>query len=161
MVQAIFYAMAVSDVAEPSLMSRLLSVCMMWVMQQLDWAAIEFWLENIDRRLRRAQVARALNPPIDPVRWDVPKGLAGLQVADRHLQFPSLLAFIDGWVVTGVPLKNQCREPKRIPYAVPLFEPDTPAWSSFEYSSTPSILSPEVEVSYLWEITIVGFMNDF
>ncbi|KAJ8421146.1 LOW QUALITY PROTEIN: hypothetical protein Cgig2_027444 [Carnegiea gigantea] len=30
-----------------------------------------------------------------------------------------------------------------------------------EYSSTPSILSPEVEVSYPWEITIADYMTDF
>jgi len=79
----------------------------------------------------------------------------------RYPQFPSLPAFIDDRAVVGVPRKNQCREPKKIPYAVPLFELGTPSWSSFEYSSTPSVLSPDVEVSYPWEITIVDYMTYF
>ncbi|KAJ8438700.1 hypothetical protein Cgig2_011883 [Carnegiea gigantea] len=54
----------------------------------------------------------------------------------------------------------QFRKPKKIPYAVLIFEPSTPSWSSCEYSSTPSILSIEKEVSYPWEITIADFMND-
>jgi len=70
-------------------------------------------------------------------------------------------AFIDGRLIEGVPLKNRFREPKKIPYAVLIFEPDTPSWSSYEYSSTPSILSIEQEVSYLWEITLADFMTDF
>jgi len=44
---------------------------------------------------------------------------------------------------------------------VRLFEPGTPLWSSYEYSSSPSVLSPEVEVLYLWEITIADYMTDF
>jgi len=64
-------------------------------------------------------------------------------------------------VVAHVPLKNQFRESKKIPYAVLISEPDTPSWSSCEYSSTPSILSIEEEVSCPWEITIADFMNDF
>ncbi|KAJ8428264.1 hypothetical protein Cgig2_000326 [Carnegiea gigantea] len=57
---------------------------------------------------------------------DVPKGLAGLQVESCHPQFPSLPAFIDGRVVMGIPPKNQCKEPKRIPYEVPFLTPALP-----------------------------------
>ena len=57
--------------------------------------------------------------------------------------------------------KNQFRESKKIPYAVPIFEPDTPASSRCEYSSAPSILSIEQKVSYPWEITLVDLMTDF
>ncbi|KAJ8449210.1 hypothetical protein Cgig2_021674 [Carnegiea gigantea] len=56
MVQAIFYAIVVNDIVELGLMHRLIAECMMWVMQQLNWAPIEFWPENIDRRLRRARL---------------------------------------------------------------------------------------------------------
>jgi len=79
---------------------------------------------------------------------DAPEEQAGPQVEGQHPQFSNLLAFINGRVVAGVPRKNKYREPKKIPYAVPLFEPGTPSWFSCEYSSTPSILSPVVEVTY-------------
>ncbi|KAJ8420701.1 hypothetical protein Cgig2_012719 [Carnegiea gigantea] len=54
------------------------------------------------------------------------------------------------------PPKNQFRELKKIPYTVPIFEPGIPSWSSCEYSSTPSILNIEEEVSYPWEINIAA-----
>ncbi|KAJ8444805.1 hypothetical protein Cgig2_014994 [Carnegiea gigantea] len=171
-VLAFFFAMVVNDVVELGLTSRLSTECMMWVMQQLDWAPIEFWLENIDHKLRRAQAAHAANPPVDPTCFGgpvedlglsdappasimssscsssghIPEGLVGLQVAGHHPHLPSLPTFINSRVVAGIPLKNQCRQPKKIPYAVSLFDPDTPSWSSCEYSIAPSILSPEVEV---------------
>jgi len=44
---------------------------------------------------------------------------------------------------------------------MPPFEPGTPSWSSCEYSSTPSVLSPKVEVTHPWEITIANYMTDF
>ncbi|KAJ8434187.1 hypothetical protein Cgig2_004658 [Carnegiea gigantea] len=68
--------------------------------------------------------------------------------------FFGLLTLIDGRLVAYIPLKNQFREPKKIPYVVPIFGPNTPSWSSYEYSSTPSILSIQEEVSYPWEIDI-------
>ena len=92
---------------------------------------------------------------------DIPAGLSDPQVEGQHPQFSSLLAFINGRVVADVPRKNKCRELKKILYAVPLFEPGTPSWSSCEYSSTPSILSPEVDVTYSWEITVANYMTDF
>ena len=79
----------------------------------------------------------------------------------RHPQLPNLPALIDGRVVAGLPRKNKPREPKKVPYAVPIFEPGTPSWSSCEHSSTPSILSPEVTVMYPWEVTIANFVPDF
>jgi len=66
----------------------------------------------------------------------------------HHPQVPSLSALIDGRVVVHIPPKNQFKEPKKIPYAVPIFGPSTPSWSSCEYSSTPNILGIEEEVSY-------------
>jgi len=92
---------------------------------------------------------------------DIPQGLAGPQMEGYHPQFPSLLAFIDGQGVMTAPQKNQCREPKKIPYQVPHFELGTPSWSSCEYSSTPSVISADVEVSYSWETTIAEYMTDF
>jgi len=59
-------------------------------------------------------------------------------------------------VAVHIPLKNQFREPKRIPHAVSIFEPSNPLWSSCEYSFIPSILSIEEEVSYMWEINIAA-----
>jgi len=44
---------------------------------------------------------------------------------------------------------------------VPRFESDTPSLSSCEYSSTPNVLSLEVEVTYPWEITVTNYMTDF
>ena len=63
--------------------------------------------------------------------------------------------------MAGIPRKNKYRELKRIPYIVPPFEQGTPSWSSCEYSSTPSVLSPEVEVTYPWEITAANYMTGF
>jgi len=65
-----------------------------------------------------------------------------------------------GWLRAFLP-KKQFRKPKKIPYPVLIFEPDTPSWSSCEYSSTPNIWSIEQEVSYPLEITLVDFMTDF
>jgi len=77
---------------------------------------------------------------------DVPEWLAGPEMEGRHPKFLSLLALIDGWVVVHIPPKNQLREPKKIPYAVPILVLGIPSWSSCEYSSTPSILSIEEDV---------------
>lgn len=74
---------------------------------------------------------------------------------EGHPQFPNLSALIDGQVVTHTLPKNQFGEPKKIPYVVLIYEPSTPSWSSYKYSSTPSILSVEEEVIYPWEIDIV------
>ncbi|KAJ8428790.1 hypothetical protein Cgig2_009975 [Carnegiea gigantea] len=143
----------------------------MWALQQLYWGPFEFWFENIEYRLRRARALHPVNPPAKlassstPVEvsslgdtppvssdedGDIPEGLAGPQVEGRHPQFLSLPACIDGRA-----------EPKKIPDAVPLFEPGTLSWSNYEYSSTPIVLSPEVEVSYPWEITIADYTTDF
>jgi len=72
-----------------------------------------------------------------------------------HPQFPSLPTLINGRVVKHVPSKNQFRESKTIPYVMPIYELGTPSWSSCEYSSTPSILSIEEEVIYMWEIDVL------
>ena len=85
----------------------------------------------------------------------------GPLIEGRHPQLPNTPAFIDGRAMAGFPRKNKPREPKKVPYAVPIFEPGTPSWSSCEHSSTPSILSPEVTVTYPWEVTIANFVPDF
>ena len=64
MLQAIFYAVLVDDVAELGLSRRLIMDCMMWAMQKLDWGPILSWLIDIDRRLRRAQTSQCANPPV-------------------------------------------------------------------------------------------------
>ncbi|KAJ8432368.1 hypothetical protein Cgig2_021902 [Carnegiea gigantea] len=92
---------------------------------------------------------------------DFHEGQVGPQVEGWHPQFYNLPALIDVRVVAGVPQKNKCRESKKIPYTVALFEPGTPSRSSCKYSSTPSILSPEVEGTYPWEITIANYVPDF
>ncbi|KAJ8423713.1 hypothetical protein Cgig2_016464 [Carnegiea gigantea] len=84
----------------------------------------------------------------------VPKRLIDPQTEGHRPQFPSLLALIDGRVVAHVPSKNQFKEPKKILYAVLIHEPGTPSWSSYEYSSTPSILSIKEDVVYPWEIDV-------
>lgn len=93
---------------------------------------------------------------------DVSKEQVGPLMEGRHPQLPNLPALIDGHVVAGLPRKNnKPREPKKVPYVVPVFEPGTPSWSSCEYFSTPSILSPEVTVTYPWEVIIANFVPDF
>ena len=87
----------------------------------------------------------------------VPEGPAGPRMEGRHPQFPNLPALIDGRVIACIPLNNQFRELKKIPYVVPVYEPGTPSWSSRDYSSTPSILSIEEEVVYPWEIDVAIF----
>lgn len=85
----------------------------------------------------------------------------GPLMGGRHPQLPNTPALIDGRVVAGLTRKNKPREPKKVPYAVPIFEPGTPSWSSCEHSSTHSILSPEVTVTYPWEVTLANFVPDF
>lgn len=84
----------------------------------------------------------------------IPNRSASPREEGRHPQFPNFPAKIDGQVVANSPRKNQFWEPKRIPYAVPIYEPRMPSWSSCEYSSTPTILSIEEEVVYPWEIDV-------
>jgi len=77
---------------------------------------------------------------------------AGPRMEGRHSQFSNLSTLIDGQVVACTPPKNQFREPNKIPYDVPRYEPNTPSWSSCKCSSTPNILSIEEEVVYPWKI---------
>ena len=42
MMQVIFYAIVVNDIVELGVTCRLTANCMMWVIQQLNWAPIEF-----------------------------------------------------------------------------------------------------------------------
>ncbi|KAJ8448594.1 hypothetical protein Cgig2_010481 [Carnegiea gigantea] len=153
MVQAMFYAMVVNDVVEQGLTCRLTVKCMIWVMYQLNWAPI-----------KRAHASRLANPSADlasssgPVEHtglsdappassdedgDVPQGLAGPQVAGYHPQFSSLPAFIDGWVVTDVTPKNQCRKPKMIPYAHSKAEAEVLCTHSSSFSAGASTSSSD------------------
>ncbi|KAJ8428712.1 hypothetical protein Cgig2_028195 [Carnegiea gigantea] len=60
------------------------------------------------------------------------------------------------------PPSSDDEEPNKIPYAVPIHEPDNPSWSSCEYSLTLSILSIERDVIFPWEINVaVDRMLDF
>ncbi|KAJ8422571.1 hypothetical protein Cgig2_006744 [Carnegiea gigantea] len=89
-VQAIFYTMVVNDIMELDLTCRLTVECMMWVMPQLNWAPIEFWLENIDCRLKRAQASRAVNPPADPASSGAPIEDSGLSVPHQVRQMSKM-----------------------------------------------------------------------
>lgn len=71
-----------------------------------------------------------------------------------HTQFSNLSAKIDGQVAAYFPPKNYFKELKKIPYALPVFEPMPNLSSSCEYFSTPSILYIEEEVVYPCEIDI-------
>jgi len=62
MVQAIFYAMEINNVAELGLSNRDAMGRMMVDLQELRWDIVEAWLLSIDERLRDAQV-----PPL--LRW--------------------------------------------------------------------------------------------
>ncbi|KAJ8420759.1 hypothetical protein Cgig2_030935 [Carnegiea gigantea] len=160
MVQAIFHAMVVNEIVKQGITCRIMVGCLIWALQQLHQDPFEFWFENVEYRYKRARASRPINPPADLASSSGPVEASGLSDAPPgrsrrvgrpsnggcHRQFPSLPTLIDVRVVAGIPQKNRCREPKNVPYAVPLFEPGTPSWSSCAYSSTPSILSPEVEV---------------
>ncbi|KAJ8421004.1 hypothetical protein Cgig2_021763 [Carnegiea gigantea] len=93
---------------------------------------------------------------MDYMIGNVPEEQVGPQRMGHHPQCPSLLVLIDGWVVACIPPKNQFREPKKIPYVVSISEPGTSSWSNCKSCSTPSILSIEEDVSYLWEINIAA-----
>ncbi|KAJ8421109.1 hypothetical protein Cgig2_009238 [Carnegiea gigantea] len=74
----------------------------------------------------------------------------------------SVRAVMPSLEVTSCIEIDQFREPKKIPYAVPIYKLDIPLWSGCEYSSTPSILSIEGDVVYPWEINVaISRMTDF
>ena len=52
MVQAIFYAMVINEVAELGLSRRDIMGRMMLDLQELKWDIVEAWLLSIDERLR-------------------------------------------------------------------------------------------------------------
>ena len=59
-------------------------------------------------------------------------------------------------------LKKISRKPKKIPYALLVHEISYNLWSSCERSFTPSILSVDKEVVYLWEIDVaINHITDF
>ena len=64
MVQAIFYAMVINEVAELGLSSRDTMGSMMRDLQDLKWDVIETWLQDIDERLRDARFLALLRWPI-------------------------------------------------------------------------------------------------
>jgi len=66
MVQAIFYAMVISDAAELRLSSRDAMGNMMLELQELRWDIVEVWLLSIDERLRDAQIPRLVKMVYNP-----------------------------------------------------------------------------------------------
>ncbi|KAJ8434800.1 hypothetical protein Cgig2_033750 [Carnegiea gigantea] len=65
MVQAIFYAMVMNEVAERGITYRISAGCLMCALQLLHWDPFEFWFENVECRLRGARASRLVNPPTD------------------------------------------------------------------------------------------------
>jgi len=57
--------MVVNDVVELGLTCRLTAGCLMWALHQLNREPFEFWLENVDYKLRRARAPWPVNPPAD------------------------------------------------------------------------------------------------
>ncbi|KAJ8423646.1 hypothetical protein Cgig2_006677 [Carnegiea gigantea] len=164
-VQVTFYAMLLNEAVELGVTHDFTVESMKSSLVGLRWSTFDVWMGCVNHVLRAARLQRPADEvevqPRAPSKHylflyimpssylssgDVPEGFAGPQVEALHPQFPSLLAFIDGQVVANIPRRNKCREPKRIPYTVPRFEQGIPSWSNYEYSSTPSILSLEVEV---------------
>ncbi|KAJ8435521.1 hypothetical protein Cgig2_032108 [Carnegiea gigantea] len=89
---------------------------MMRDLQELKWNIIDTWLQDIDERLRDAQVPHLVEMVYNP---------------------------------------QPCPEVTlRLRGAPPISSDE-----DYRYSSTPNILSPEVEVLYSWEITIPNFMT--
>ncbi|KAJ8441785.1 hypothetical protein Cgig2_009031 [Carnegiea gigantea] len=99
MVQAIFCALVINEAVELELSSRAVVDCMMSDLRELNWDIVEAWLEEVDKRLRDAQVPRLVEiltnpqpcakvtsrlkgaPPVSSdENGDVPEGLAGPQV---------------------------------------------------------------------------------
>ncbi|KAJ8433087.1 hypothetical protein Cgig2_014135 [Carnegiea gigantea] len=132
------------------------------ILVDLGWSAFEAWMHIIDPVIRGAQLYRQLDEvEVKEVcayvlskhyllyimssscssSGDVRGGEAGPQVEGRHPQFPNLPALIDGRVVAEVARQNKCREPKKIPYGIPIFEPGTPLMAKTK--STLRIRSPD------------------
>ncbi|KAJ8422363.1 LOW QUALITY PROTEIN: hypothetical protein Cgig2_013549 [Carnegiea gigantea] len=63
---AIFYAMVLNEVAELGLSSRGAMDHMMLGLQELKWDIVEVWLQDIDERLRDAQVPRLVEILTNP-----------------------------------------------------------------------------------------------
>ena len=81
MVQVIFYAMVLNDTAELEISCKIDMNCIMSVLHHLDWTIIDTWFWGLQLRLRRAQVARLANPPIDPTASSGPVEDSGLSDA--------------------------------------------------------------------------------
>ncbi|KAJ8424906.1 hypothetical protein Cgig2_007631 [Carnegiea gigantea] len=161
-VQATFYAMLLNEAFELGMAHEYIADSMKSSLGgQLCRPADEVEVRGAQDGQEEGSGSTGPSIPSSDEDGDVPEGIAGPQVEGRHPQFSKHPAFIDSRMVAGVPRKNKYREPKKIPYVLPLFESGTPSWSSCEYSSTPIILSPEVEVTYPWEITIANYMPDF
>jgi len=65
MVQAIFYAMVVNEVAEWGITGRITVKHLIWALQQLHWGAFKFMSENVEYRLRGARILCLVNPLAD------------------------------------------------------------------------------------------------
>ena len=66
MVQAIFYAMVINNVAKLRLSSRDTTGCMMVNLQELRWDIVEAWLQSIDETHRDAQAPHLVKVVYNP-----------------------------------------------------------------------------------------------
>ncbi|KAJ8436471.1 hypothetical protein Cgig2_000456 [Carnegiea gigantea] len=66
MVQAIFYVMVINEVVELELLTRASIDHMMSDLRELKWDIIEAWLEEVDKRLKDAQVPRLVEILANP-----------------------------------------------------------------------------------------------
>ncbi|KAJ8451339.1 hypothetical protein Cgig2_014111 [Carnegiea gigantea] len=62
MVQAIFYAMVISEVAERGITCRISGKCLMWALQQLHWGPFKFWFKNVRRMTKTKFTPRIRSP---------------------------------------------------------------------------------------------------
>jgi len=58
--------MVVNDAVELGLSSRITIDCMMSLLQELNWAVIEYWLWGIEERLKRAQITHLIDLIANP-----------------------------------------------------------------------------------------------
>ncbi|KAJ8432886.1 hypothetical protein Cgig2_017615 [Carnegiea gigantea] len=87
---------------------------MMLDLQELRWGVIETILTRGSGTPRFPTLLR-WSIILNHAPKDVPEGLAGPQVEGPYLQFLSLLAFIDGRKVVGIPQRINVGNPKRFP----------------------------------------------
>ncbi|KAJ8430921.1 hypothetical protein Cgig2_033549 [Carnegiea gigantea] len=136
-VQATFYAMLLNEAVELGVPHEYTVESMKSSLVGLRWSPFEVWMDCMDCPLRGAQ----LYQPADEVE------VRGSQDG-----------YEEGSGSAGPPTPSSDEEETKLCFAPSFVLPRSPFC---EYSSTPSILSLEVEVTYPWEITIANYMTDF